>query len=352
MQADQRELADRIARALPRDGAVEPQPGLHFRRHSRAAERVYGFCAPAFCVIAQGSKDILLGEDSFRYDPAHYMISTVELPMIGQVVEASPERPYLGFRLVLDPSVVTSVMVESGLVPPRGDGGGVKALAVSPLDANLLDATLRLVRLIDTPGEYRVLAQLVVREIVYRLLTGAQGSRMRHLATFGGHAHRMVRAVEKLRENFDKPLRMEDIARELGMSVSGFHAHFKAVTAMSPLQFQKQLRLQEARRLMLNENFDAAEAGYRVGYEDASHFGREYKRHFGEPPMRDVERLRELAGASPLNSDRKARDERVGARGDRLRPSPKLPARLVRPPGRAPRRRSGSGVDARSRQLA
>ena len=200
-----------------------------------------------------------------------------------------------GLRLVLDPSVVTSVMVESGLVHPNGDGG-VRAVDVSALDAKLLDATLRLVRLMETPGEYRVLGPLVVREIVYRLLTGAQGNRMRHLATFGGHEHRMVRAVTKLRENFDRPLRIEAVARELGMSVSGFHAHFKTVTAMSPLQFQKQLRLQEARRLMLSENLDAAEAGYRVGYEDASHFSREYKRHFGEPPVRDVGRLREGAG--------------------------------------------------------
>ena len=173
MQADQEELAERIARALPRDGTVEPQPGLHFRRHSTPTDQVHGFYEPAFCVIAQGSKHILLGEDSFRYDPATF---------------------------------------------------------------------------------------------------------------------------EKLRENFDKPLRIEDLARELGMSVSGFHAHFKAVTAISPLQFQKQLRLQGARRLMLSENLDAAEAAYRVGYDDASHFSREYKRHFGEPPMRDVERLRELAG--------------------------------------------------------
>ncbi|HUB24912.1 MAG TPA: helix-turn-helix domain-containing protein, partial [Tepidisphaeraceae bacterium] len=150
------------------------------------------------------------------------------------------------------------------------------------------------------PAEYQALSPLVVREIIYRLLTGAQGNRMRHLATVGGHAHRMVRAVEKLRENFDKPLRIEMIARELGMSTSGFHAHFKAVTAMSPLQFQKQLRLQEARRLMLSENFDAAQAGYRVGYDDASHFSREYKRHFGQSPIRDVDRLRELTfvGAS------------------------------------------------------
>jgi len=296
IQADQEELADRIARATPREGTVEVQPGLHFRRCSRPTERLHSFSKPSFCVIAQGSKELVVGDDRFRYDPAHYMISTIELPMIGQVVEASPERPYLGFWLVLDPFVVTSVMVESGIVQ-RGDGSGVKSIDVSALDANLLDATLRLVRLVDAPGEYRVLGPLVIREIVYRLLTGAQAGRMRHLATFGGHAHRMVRAVEKLRENFNKPLRIEEVARELGMSVSGFHAHFRAVTAMSPLQFQKQLRLQEARRLMLSEDLDAAEAGYRVGYEDASHFSREYKRHFGEPPMRDVERLRELAPA-------------------------------------------------------
>lgn len=297
MQSDQEELAERIARALPRDGTVEPQPGVHFRRHSTPTDRVYASAQPSYCVIAQGSKDILLGEDRFRYDRAHYLISTMELPLVGQVVDASPERPYLSFRLVLDPSVVTQVMVESGVAQPRGDGGGVRAVDVSPLAANLLDATLRLTRLIDNPSEYHALAPLVIREIVYRLLAGAQGNRMRHLATFGGQAHRMARAVEKLRQNFDKPLRIEAIAREISMSVSGFHAHFKAVTAMSPLQFQKQLRLQEARRLMLSENLDAAEAGYRVGYDDASHFSREYKRHFGEPPMRDIERLREMATA-------------------------------------------------------
>src|SRR5436305_3601305 len=219
------------------------------------------------------------------------------LPLSGAVVEASPVRPYLSFRLILDPAVVMSATVESGLVQPRGDGGA-KAVDVSPLDADLLDATLRLARLTDTPSDYRVLAPLVVREIVYRLLTGAQGNRMRHLATFGGQAHRVVRAVEKIRMQFNKPLPIEDLARELGMSVSGFHAQFKAVTAMSPLQFQKQLRLQEARRLMLSENLDAEEASYRVGYEDASHSNCEYKRHFGKPPLRDVEQLRALAGAS------------------------------------------------------
>lgn len=294
-QAEREELAERIANVLARDGAAEPQPGLHFQRIGSPTEPLHGVLEPSFCVIAQGSKDILLGEERFRYDPAHYLISTVGLPAIGRVVDASLERPYLSFRLILDASIVTSVMVDSGAVQPRGDGAGVPAVNVSRLDADLLDATVRLVRLIDRPSDFRALSPLVIREIVYRLLTGAQASRMRHLAVLGGHAHRMARAVEMLRGNFDKPLRIEDVAREFGMSVSGFHAHFKAVTAMSPLQFQKHLRLQEARRLMLSENLDAGEAGFRVGYDDASHFSREYKRHFGEPPTRDVERLRELA---------------------------------------------------------
>jgi AraC-like DNA-binding protein len=298
MQSDREELTERIAQALPRDGKVEVQPGLVLTRLSSPTGPEHAVLEPWFCMIAQGAKDVLLGGEWFHYDPAHYLISTLGVPAVGRVVEASRERPYLGLRLSLEPSVVTSVMVESGVgVDSRGEGAGVKGLGVSPLDAALLDAAVRLVRLIDRPAEYRVLAPLVVREIVYRLLSGPQCGRLRHLATFGGQTHRMVRAVEKLRDSFDKPLRIEDVARELGMSASGFHAHFKAVTAMSPLQFQKHLRLQAARRLMLNENLDAGEAGFRVGYEDRSHFTREYKRHFGEPPMRNVERLREVASA-------------------------------------------------------
>jgi AraC-like DNA-binding protein len=297
VQAYREELAERMARAVRRDGTVQPQQGLNLSRFAGVTELHHGFYEPCFCVIAQGAKTLTLGGETFRYDPARYMIATVGVPMTAQVVEASPDRPYLGLRLELDPAVVASVMVESGLAQQRGDGGGVRAVDVSHLDADLLDATVRLVRLIERPDQYRALAPLVVREIVYRLLTGAQGSRMRHLAAVGGQAHRMVRAVAKLRENFDKPLRIERVAKALGMSTSGFHAHFKAVTAMSPLQFQKSLRLQEARRLMLGEHLDAAEAGYRVGYEDPAYFSRDYKRHFGEPPMRDVERMRELATA-------------------------------------------------------
>jgi len=298
MQADREELASRIAHAVKQDGRVEPQPGLFLNRVSVPNQRVYAVVEPSFCVIAQGSKDLWVGDAKFHYDTGHYLITTMGLPATGEVVQASCQRPYLGLRLVLDPSVVSSLMIESaGVVRERGDGAAVRGIDVSPLDAELLDAMLRLVRLTERPNEYRMLAPLVIREITFRLLTRPQGSRLHHLAIFGGQAHRMARAVEQVRENFNKPLRIEDAARDAGMSVSGFHAHFKAVTTMSPLQFQKHLRLQEARRLMLSEGLDAGEAGYRVGYDDQSYFSRDYKRHFGEPPMRDVERLRELATA-------------------------------------------------------
>jgi AraC-like DNA-binding protein len=295
-QASHKELRERIARAVPDDGYVEPLDGLQLGRTSSPTELGHSVSYPAFCVTAQGSKEVWLEDECYQYDPAHYLITTTTLPVASRITEASTERPFLIFVLGLDPSLIGSVMVEAGYPVPRGQSS-VRAMAVSPLDAELLDAVVRLVRLLDAPADARVLAPLVRREIVYRLLVGAQGDRVRQLAVLGGDTNRIARAIERLRHDFDKPLRIEDIARELGMSVSSFHHHFKAVTAMSPLQFQKQLRLQEARRLMLGEDYDATTAGYRVGYDDASHFNREYKRLFGAPPMRDVSRLREAATA-------------------------------------------------------
>jgi AraC-like DNA-binding protein len=293
-EANREELVERMARAAHVDGMVEPLRGLHIHRVSALTEPVHGVSVPAFCVIAQGSKEIYLGEDYYRYDPAHYLLSTVELPIVIQIGNASKERPYLGLRLDLDPALVGSVMVEAGLPSPRRQAGA-KAIDVSSLDAGLLDATVRLVRLVESPSEARILMPLVSREIVYRLLVGAQSDRLRHLAAFGGATNRIAMALERIRGDYDKPLRIESLARDLGMSASGFHAQFKAVTAMSPLQFQKQLRLQEARRLMFAEDLDATIAGRRVGYDDASYFNREYKSVFGVPPMRDVQRLRATA---------------------------------------------------------
>src|SRR5215217_4041253 len=292
-QAVREELAERVARAARRDGAVEAPGGLRLLRQSSPTPKDHGVSSPAFCVIAQGSKEVLLGGDCYRYDADRYLITAAALPTATRVTEASEERPYLGVVLRLDPALVGSVMVEAGQPAPR-EHAAVRAFDVSPLEAGLLDAVVRLVGLLDSPAEEACfLRPLITREIVFRLLKGEQGGRLRQIAVLGGHGHRIARALEQLQKDFDRPLRIEDIARELGMSVSGFHHHFKAVTAMSPLQFQKRMRLQEARRLMLSEDFDAASAGYRVGYGDASHFIREYKRLFGAPPMRDVERLRE-----------------------------------------------------------
>jgi AraC-like DNA-binding protein len=298
VQASRNELVERIARTIHEDGTIETLEGLRLRRASSPTELGHGVSYPALCVIAQGSKEILLGDNRYRYDPAHYLITTAALPITSRITEAEEERPYLGLVLKLDPNLVGSVMVEAGHPAPRGHAA-VRAIDVSPLDAGLLDAVVRLVRLLGSPiTEAGFLAPLVKREIVFRLLEGEQGARLRHTAVLGGHSHRIAIALERLRKEFDQPLRIEEIARELGMSVSGFHHHFRAVTAMSPLQFQKQIRLQEARRLMLGEDLDAASAGYRVGYGDASHFTREYKRLFGAPPVRDVERLREAATES------------------------------------------------------
>lgn len=299
-QCNREELAERLAQAISADGKTEPLKGLHLIRVSTTTEPVHAVVEPSFCVIAQGSKEVCLGAEGYEYDPYKYLLVTAQLPVTARVLEASPTQPYLALRLALDPTVVGSVLMEIGQVAPRGQGDA-KALAVSSLDATLLEAVVRLARLLDSttsPAEARLLLPLVTREIVYRLLAGVQGHRLRQMTILGGHTHRVAQAIEKIRREFSRLLYMEDLAREVGMSVSSFHLHFKEVTAMSPLQFQKQLRLQEARRLMLGEHLDAAQAGYQVGYEDASHFNRDYKRLFGVPPLRDVERLREVAEVS------------------------------------------------------
>jgi len=236
------------------------------------------------------------GDSRCQFDPLHYLLVTLDLPYVSQVLEASTEQPFLGLRLSLSSSLVGSVLLEAGHTPPR-EPVGVRAIDVNVVDENLLDAFVRLSRLLDAPSDARVLLPLITREIIYRLLMGEQGSRLRHLTISGGYTPSIARAVQRLLQDFDQPLRIEQLARELGMSVSSLQHRFKTVTAMSLQQFQKRLRLQEARRLMLGEDLDAASAASRVGYQDASHFNREYKSLFGVPPMRDVQRLREEAPA-------------------------------------------------------
>lgn len=291
-QASREELVERIMAAHPRDGEIEPLPGVYLGRVSAPLEKIHSVLEPSFCVIAQGSKVVLVGDNRYQYDPFNYCLSTIELPRISHVLDASKERPYLSFRLALDPNQVSSIMIEAGHVMASGNAN-VRAIDVGLLDAELLDAVVRLVRLVDSPSEARVLMPLIKREIIYRLLKSEQGSRLSHLTVSGSYASNIARAVDRIRHDFNQTLRVEDMAQELGMSTSSFYQHFKSVTAMSPLQFQKRLRVQEARRLMLGEDLDATSAAYRVGYSDSSHFSREYKSVFGEPPARDVARLRE-----------------------------------------------------------
>lgn len=292
--ANREELVERIGRAIRADGTAQPLPGLHLYRHSVPLEQVYSMAEPSLCVVAQGSKEFLLGESRYRYDPFHYLLVMVDLPSVGQVLEASRDRPFLSLRLDLPPSLVSAVMVEADLASPPGPAE-VRAITVSPLQVDLLDAAVRLIRLLESPPTAQVLLPLITREIIYRLLVGEQGPRLRYLALLGGATTRIARAIERLRRDFDQPLRVEHLAQELRMSVSGLHHHFKAVTAMSPLQYLKRLRLLEARRLLLGEDLDATRAAYRVGYQDISHFNREYKSLFGVPPMRDVRQLRAAA---------------------------------------------------------
>jgi AraC-like DNA-binding protein len=289
MKDSTNELVQRISRVLPSDGAKEVFPGLGVTRTSVCKETGRGVYEPAFCFVAQGAKEVQLGDEIFHFDPNHYMIYTVDLPLIFRIAEATPERPYLGFSLAFDPAVVASVMVESGI--KIKNSGGEKAMSVNAVGPDLHDAIMRLIRLIDDPSGQRVLAPLIIREIIFRLLESGQGPRLAHLLSFGD-TERITKAISHLREHFDEPVAMEDVANELGMSVSRFHHHFKSVTAMSPLQYLKQIRLQEARRLMLTGSADAATAGFRVGYEDPAYFSRDYKKHFGEPPQRDIARLR------------------------------------------------------------
>ena len=285
------ELAERIARLVAEDGSAAVAPGLDLFRYSAPTGPVYAVNEPSFCIIVQGSKELLLGNERFRYDASRYLLVSAGLPVVGRILVGTKERPYLAVRIGLDPAIVTAVLMETALLAQRA-GRAIKAMAVSRLDANLLDSVVRLVRLVDAPRDYTALAPLAIREIAYRLALGEQSGRLCQIALSAGRTHRIAKAIELVRKSYDKPLRIPSLARQLGMSTSGLHHHFKAVTAMSPLQFQKQLRLQEARRLLVAGDFDAATAGYRVGYDDASQLSREYKRFFGEPPMRDVERLR------------------------------------------------------------
>jgi AraC-like DNA-binding protein len=291
-QANREELVERLGRTCKKDAGTDVAPGLQFYRYSHPTQPNHCVYQPSVVLIAQGAKEVQYGDERLRYDPYNYLLISLDVPAVSQVLEATPQVPHLALRLELEPTTIASVMVETGVAPGRNDTS-VKSMAVSKLPDELLDAFVRLIRLLDNADDYRVVSPMVIREIIYRILKSDQGARLRQMAVFGGNTPRITRAVQMLRSRFSEALSIEELARELGMSVSSFHQHFKTATSMSPLQFQKLLRLQEARRLLLAESLDATTAAVRVGYDDPSQFTREYKRLFGDPPMRDVERFKQ-----------------------------------------------------------
>ncbi len=288
------ELRHLIERQTPRDGTYAT--ALHgvslLKQSEPTGEPIHGVHEPAMCLIVQGAKQVLLNRELYTYDASRHLVVSVDLPISGQVTQATPDAPYLCFRMDLQPAQIAALILEAGITQPASRGSG-RALVVGNTSAPLLDAVLRLVKLLETPEDIATLAPLVTREILYRLLKGEHSHQLCEIATTDGQTQRISRAIAWLKKHFDQPLRVETIARDLNMSVSSLHHHFKAVTTMSPLQYQKQLRLHEARRLMLAQDVDAATAGHRVGYESPSQFGREYLRLFGAPPARDLRRLRE-----------------------------------------------------------
>ena len=287
-------LASAVERQAAADGGYDTAlPALRLSRFSSPSDLVALVYEPSLCVVAQGAKEVLLADETYRLDPAQSLLVSVDLPVAARVVEASPGRPYLAVRIALDPAVVGELLADGMAASPSPPlGPPARGLAVTPVEPPLLDAVSRLVALLDSPRDVVALAPLVLREITYRLLAGPQGSRLRQIASAGAPAQRIALAIRWLKDHFADPLRVESLARRVRMSQSAFHLHFKGVTAMSPLQYQKRLRLQEARRLMLGEGLDAAEAAFRVGYESPSQFSREYRRTFGAPPRQDVAALK------------------------------------------------------------
>lgn len=288
------ELAGLIERFTGVDGMHKTAvPGLILARISTSHKPRHSFQQPALAVIAQCSKKLIVGNETYVYDPLNYLVTSVNLPGVAEIVGMTPDHPYLSLRFDLDVERIGALLRDVDL-PATASQEASRGVFMWRLSPALLDAVVRLVRLLDTPDDISILAPLIEREILYRLIMDGQGARLSQIALNGSHTQRIAKAISMLRDNYDQPLTIETIARNVNMSPSSLHHHFKAVTAMSPLQYQKQLRLHEARRLMLSEVLDAATASHRVGYESASQFSREYRRLFGEPPLRDIMRLREV----------------------------------------------------------
>ena len=287
-------LGEQIARLTVKAGRLTTAiPALSLNQYNAPTELTSYMHEPSLCLVARGAKRVLLEKEIFTYDAYHFLITTVDLPVVAQVLEASKEKPFLGLVLKLNRQAITEMMMDKSISLPRPQQAS-RGMVVSEVTLPLLDAFLRLIDLLDTPEDIPMLAPLVQREILYRLLRGDQGEHLRQIGAAGTQSHQIAQAIDWLKGNFQQPLHINELAISVRMSISTFHRHFRAMTSMSPLQFQKSLRLHEARRLMLTENMDAASAAFQVGYESHSQFNREYNRMFGSPPLRNIKSLRQL----------------------------------------------------------
>ncbi len=289
------ELARKIAAHAPAEGdTVTAIPGLMLYRRSAPTACASATYEPSLVVFVQGQKRINLGGATYLCDESNFLLTSVDLPVVSQVIRATEKEPILALLLKLDMPVIREILSQDEFHVPE-ESTGPRGMAIGVNSEELLGACRRLIDLLDAPRDIPFLSNLIQREIVYRLLCSAQGRHLRAIATLGEQCHRTAKAVEWLRMNYTKPLRVEELAAIARMGVSTLHHQFRSLTAMSPLQYQKQLRLHVARERMLNEGLDAASAAFEVGYESASQFNREYSRFFGQPPMRDV-KARRLAG--------------------------------------------------------
>lgn len=298
MEDSLRSLGGSIARWTEQEEHFETAiPGLALHRRNEPTAPMSIMYEPRICIVAQGAKRVLLGDETYVFDEHHFLITSVDLPTFVHIIKASPEKPYLGLVLKLDHREISQLMLDSNLPLPHPQQS-TRGMATSDVTLPLIDALKRLICLLDEPQDIPILAKVIQREIFYRLLVGEQGVRLRQMVSAGSQSQQIARAIEWLKGNFTQPLRIDDLATHVNMSTSTFHHHFRSLTAMSPLQYQKWLRLTEARRLMLTESQDAATAAYEVGYESPSQFSREYSRLFGAPPLRDIAGLRQVVGGA------------------------------------------------------
>lgn len=287
-------LSKSIARWADKpDRFITAIPGLSLFRRDEPTQTTSGMYEPSICLMAQGAKRVLLGDDTYVYDAYHYLITSVHLPTVVQIIKASREKPCLGLMMKLDQREISQLMADSNLPPSRAQLSS-RGMATGEATLPLLAAFQRLIDLLAEPTDISILAPIIQREIIYRLLVGDQGARLRQIAAAGSQSQQIARAIDWLKGNYTQQLRIDNLAAHASMSSSTFHHHFRSMTALSPLQYQKQLRLHEARRLMLADRLDAATAAFQVGYESPSQFSREYNRLFGAPPLRDITNLRQM----------------------------------------------------------